>query len=53
MDCQQERRLGSGHGGDDYLFTSESVRQAPELGLLVFSFLFPFTYVHGRVELIV
>lgn len=41
MDCQRERRLGSGHGGDDYLFTSESVRLAPTL-----AFLFPFTYVH-------
>lgn len=44
MDCQQERRLGSGHGGDDYLFTSESVRLAPTLVFL--SFFFLFTYVH-------
>lgn len=43
MDCQRERRLGSGHSGDDYLFTSESVCLAPTL---VFLFFFPFSYVH-------
>lgn len=48
MDCQQERRLGSGHGGDDYLFTSESVRLAPTL---VFLFFFSFYLcTHGRVR---
>lgn len=41
MDCQQERRLGSGHGGDDYLFTSESVRLAPTLVFLFFLFFLP------------
>lgn len=48
MGRQRERRLGSGHGGDDYPSTSESVHQAPTLDLLFFCF--PFTYLHGRVQ---
>lgn len=53
MDCQRARRLGSGHGGDDYRFTFWECPPGTHICFSFSFFLFSFNLcTHERVQLI-